>query len=105
MAKRGQRRLALAGMLVGFTFGLIRFGISRATKDCTTKQAGAIECMNFNHVGLLIFCISTTVAVLASLCTDRPAVEQLDGACITFATPKSRRDVALQQSTANLLQL
>lgn len=74
---------ALAGMLVGFATGLTRFILNAMAGDqCepwSALQARSITCMNFNHMGLLLFVLTALVTVVVSLLTKAPEAKQLDG--------------------------
>jgi len=84
---------ALAGLVVGFTFGTIRF-MTNFWADCPDGTGGTFQCMNFNHMALIIFVLVIVTTVMVSGWSHKPDDEQLWGTCLypTKASQESRLD-------------
>eukprot|EP00434_Breviolum_minutum_P011950 symbB.v1.2.010535.t1/scaffold641.1/size177546/9 len=80
---RANGKGALAGMIVGFTAGITRFVLSKFALEGSCEpfelHSYRLTCMNFNHVGLLLFVLTVIVVVVVSLLTTAPEANQIDG--------------------------
>jgi SSS family solute:Na+ symporter len=90
---------AMAGLVTGFTFGIIRFVTNYwADPPCAAGSGGTFQCMNFNHMALIIFVIVIIVTVMVSGWTSKPEPENLWGTCLY--APESAREARLSDSSA-----
>jgi len=90
---------AMAGMVTGFTFGIIRFITNYwADPACAPGSGGTFQCMNFNHMALIIFVIVIIVTVMVSGWTKKPEPEKLWGTCLN--APEWAQEARLSDSGA-----
>jgi len=90
---------AMAGMVTGFTFGIIRFITNYwADPACAPGSGGTFQCMNFNHMALIIFVIVIIVTVMVSGWTKKPEPEKLWGTCLN--APKWAQEARLSDEGA-----
>lgn len=70
----------LVGLVIGFAFGIVRYIVSEVHKDdCADDDVGKFECMDFNHMVLIIFGLVSTVTIGVSFITPASETSNLDG--------------------------